>query len=244
MVMVMVMVMERPSSKANVAGSYFWEKMVREVDAFRTINVRNKKSYLFCKRLIDVVGSGVGIILFFPALIIFTIAIKLEDGGPIFFNQERVGRNGKIFKIYKFRSMKPDAEKMKARLMDQNEVKGAMFKMKNDPRITRVGKFIRKHSLDELPQFFNVFLGDMSLVGPRPPLINEVSQYTEYQKQRLLVKPGLSGLWQVSGRNNLSFSEMVDLDLKYIESRTISLDIKIIMKTFFEMIIVKKNGAF
>ena len=140
--------------------------------------------------------------------------------------------------------MSPDAEKIKVMLMDKNEVEGAMFKMKNDPRVTHVGKFIRKHSLDELPQFFNVFLGDMSLVGPRPPLIDEVSKYTDYQKQRLLVKPGLSGLWQVSGRNNLSFSEMVDLDLKYIENRTVLLDIKIIIKTFFEMIFVKKNGAF
>lgn len=218
--------------------------MVREVDVFTPINVRNKKSYLFFKRLIDIVGSSVGILLFFPVLIILTIAIKLEDGGPVFFKQKRVGHNGKIFEIYKFRSMTTDAEKIKATLMDQNEVEGAMFKMKNDPRVTHVGKFIRRHSLDELPQFFNVFMGDMSLVGPRPPLIDEVSKYTEYQKQRLLVKPGLSGLWQVSGRNNLSFSEMVDLDLKYIENRTILLDIKIIMKTFFEMIVVKKNGAF
>ena len=218
--------------------------MVREVDVFTPINVRNKRNYLFFKRLIDIVGSSIGIILFFPALIILTVAIKLEDGGPVFFKQKRVGHNGKVFKIYKFRSMSPDAEKIKVMLMDQNEVEGAMFKMKNDPRVTHVGKFIRKHSLDELPQFFNVFLGDMSLVGPRPPLIDEVSKYTEYQKQRLLVKPGLSGLWQVSGRNNLSFSEMVDLDLKYIENRTVLLDIKIIIKTFFEMIFVKKNGAF
>lgn len=218
--------------------------MVREVDVFTPINVRNKKSYLFFKRLIDIVGSSVGILLFFPVLIILTIAIKLEDGGPVFFKQKRVGHNGKIFEIYKFRSMTTDAEKIKATLMDQNEVEGAMFKMKNDPRVTRVGKFIRRHSLDELPQFFNVFMGHMSLVGPRPPLIDEVSKYTEYQKQRLLVKPGLSGLWQVSGRNNLSFSEMVNLDLKYIENRTILLDIKIIMKTFFEMIVIKKNGAF
>lgn len=208
------------------------------------IVVRRNKPYLFAKRVLDYIGSGIGIILFSPILLIIAIVIKLEDGGPIIFKQERIGHNGRHFNIYKFRSMRIDAEELKAKLLDQNEVEGAMFKMKDDPRVTRFGKFIRKHSLDELPQFFNVFLGDMSLVGPRPPLVDEVGKYTAYEKQRLLVRPGLSGLWQISGRNNLSFADMVELDLEYIQTRSIWLDIKIIVKTAWDMVAIKKNGAF
>lgn len=208
------------------------------------IVVRRNKPYLFAKRILDYIGSGIGIILFSPILLIIAIVIKLEDGGPIIFKQERIGHNGRHFNIYKFRSMRIDAEALKAKLLDQNEVEGAMFKMKDDPRVTRFGKFIRKHSLDELPQFFNVFLGDMSLVGPRPPLVDEVAKYTAYEKQRLLVRPGLSGLWQISGRNNLSFADMVELDLEYIQTRSIWLDIKIIVKTAWDMVAIKKNGAF
>lgn len=208
------------------------------------IVVRRNKPYLFAKRVLDYIGSGIGIILFSPILLIIAIVIKLEDGGPIIFKQERIGHNGRHFNIYKFRSMRIDAEALKAKLLDQNEVEGAMFKMKDDPRVTRFGKFIRKHSLDELPQFFNVFLGDMSLVGLRPPLVDEVAKYTAYEKQRLLVRPGLSGLWQVSGRNNLSFDEMIELDLEYIQTRSIWLDIKIIVKTAWDMVAIKKNGAF
>lgn len=208
------------------------------------IVVRRNKSYLFVKRVIDYVGSSIGIILFSPILLTIAIVIKLEDGGPIIFKQERIGHNGRHFNIYKFRSMRVDAEELKAKLLAQNEVEGAMFKMKDDPRVTRFGKFIRKHSLDELPQFFNVFMGDMSLVGPRPPLVDEVETYDDYEKQRLLVRPGLSGLWQISGRNNLSFAEMVELDLKYIQTRSIRLDIKIILKTAWDMVAIKKNGAY
>ncbi|MBU7454885.1 sugar transferase [Leuconostoc fallax] len=208
------------------------------------IVVRRNTPYLFAKRVLDYIGSGIGIILFSPILLIIAIVIKLEDGGPIIFKQERIGHNGRHFNIYKFRSMRIDAEELKAKLLDQNEVEGAMFKMKDDPRVTRFGKFIRKHSLDELPQFFNVFLGDMSLVGPRPPLVDEVAKYTAYEKQRLLVRPGLSGLWQISGRNNLSFADMVELDLEYIQTRSIWLDIKIIFKTACDMVAIRKNGAF
>lgn len=208
------------------------------------IVVRRNKSYLFAKRVLDYIGSGIGITLFLPILLIIAIVIKLEDGGPVIFKQERIGHNGRHFNIYKFRSMRIDAEELKVKLLDQNEVEGAMFKMKDDPRVTRFGKFIRKHSLDELPQFFNMFLGDMSLVGPRPPLVDEVGKYTAYEKQRLLVRPGLSGLWQISGRNNLSFADMVELDLEYIQTRSIWLDIKIIVKTAWDMVAIKKNGAF
>jgi lipopolysaccharide/colanic/teichoic acid biosynthesis glycosyltransferase len=196
------------------------------------------------KRMMDYIGSGIGIIIVSPVLLLIAIIIKFEDGGPVIFKQERVGYNGKRFFIYKFRSMRVDAEQLKQNLLKKNEVKGAMFKIKDDPRVTNFGRFIRKHSLDELPQFFNVLVGDMSLVGPRPPLVEEVEKYTEYEKQRLIVRPGLSGLWQISGRNNLSFSDMVELDLQYIQTRNIILDSKIILKTIWDMISIKKNGAF
>lgn len=140
--------------------------------------------------------------------------------------------------------MQIDAEVQKNSMLDQNEIEGAMFKIRNDPRVTKFGRFIRKTSLDELPQFFNILLGDMSLVGPRPPLLEEVEIYSDYDKQRLLVTPGLSGLWQISGRNNLSFDEMVYLDLKYIQTRSLLLDIKIIVMTLWNMLTIKKNGAF
>lgn len=210
----------------------------------KKIVVRKDKTYLFMKRMMDYIGSGIGIIIVSPVLLLIAIIIKFEDGGPVIFKQERVGYNGKRFFIYKFRSMRVDAEQLKQNLLKKNEVKGAMFKIKDDPRVTNFGRFIRKHSLDELPQFFNVLVGDMSLVGPRPPLVEEVEKYTEYEKQRLIVRPGLSGLWQISGRNNLSFSDMVELDLQYIQTRNIILDSKIILKTIWDMISIKKNGAF
>jgi lipopolysaccharide/colanic/teichoic acid biosynthesis glycosyltransferase len=210
----------------------------------KKIIVRKDKTYLFMKRMMDYTGSGIGIIIVSPVLLLIAIIIKFEDGGPVIFKQERVGYNGKRFFIYKFRSMRVDAEQLKQNLLKKNEVKGAMFKIKDDPRVTNFGRFIRKHSLDELPQFFNVLVGDMSLVGPRPPLVEEVEKYTEYEKQRLIVRPGLSGLWQISGRNNLSFSDMVELDLQYIQTRNIILDSKIILKTIWDMISIKKNGAF
>jgi lipopolysaccharide/colanic/teichoic acid biosynthesis glycosyltransferase len=210
----------------------------------KKIIVRKNKTYLFMKRMMDYIGSGIGIIIVSPVLLLIAIIIKFEDGGPVIFKQERVGYNGKRFFIYKFRSMRVDAEQLKQNLLKKNEVKGAMFKIKDDPRVTNFGRFIRKHSLDELPQFFNVLVGDMSLVGPRPPLVEEVEKYTEYEKQRLIVRPGLSGLWQISGRNNLSFSDMVELDLQYIQTRNIILDSKIILKTIWDMISIKKNGAF
>lgn len=210
----------------------------------KKIIVRKDKIYLFMKRIMDYIGSGIGIIIISPVLLLIAIIIKFEDGGPVIFKQERVGYNGKRFFIYKFRSMRVDAEQLKQDLLKKNEVKGAMFKIKDDPRVTNFGRFIRKHSLDELPQFFNVLIGDMSLVGPRPPLVEEVEKYTEYEKQRLIVRPGLSGLWQISGRNNLSFSDMVELDLQYIQTRNIILDSKIILKTIWDMISIKKNGAF
>lgn len=195
--------------------------------------IKNTSSnYLFSKRIIDVVGSVFGLLLLSIVFIAVAILIKIEDPkGPIFFTQKRIGLNGKEFKMYKFRSMVSDAEEKLKELLKYNEVTGAMFKMKDDPRITKIGKFIRKTSIDELPQLFNVLKGEMSLVGPRPPLPREVELYTNYDKQRLLVTPGCTGLWQVSGRNSLGFDEMVELDLQYIEKRTFLFDLKIIIKT-------------
>lgn len=206
-------------------------------------NLKKKKNTFFMKRIIDILGSIVGIII--SAVIIFFVAVTMkitEPKGPIFFSQDRIGKNGKTFRMYKIRSMCIDAEEKLEELMKHNEVEGAMFKMKNDPRITRIGKFIRKTSIDELPQLWNVLRGDMSLVGPRPPLIREVEEYTIHDRQRLLVKPGCTGLWQVSGRNELDFDEMVDLDIQYIENIGIINDFKIIIKTLF--IMIKPNGAY
>lgn len=185
------------------------------------------------KRTIDVTGSLIGLILLSPLFVIIAILIKLEDPkGSVLFYQTRIGKNEKPFRMYKFRSMVSNAEDKLKDLLAKNEIEGAMFKMKNDPRITKIGKFIRKTSIDELPQLINVLRGDMSLVGPRPPLVREVAEYTDYDKLRLTVKPGCTGLWQVSGRNELSFKEMVELDLKYIQNRSVGFDLKIIFKTF------------
>lgn len=180
--------------------------------------LKRRHLYRFCKRISDVVLSTCGLVALSPVLLVIVGAIKHEEkGGTIIYKQQRVGKNGKLFSIYKFRSMCMDADKKLEELKQLNEVEGAMFKLHNDPRVTKVGKILRKTSLDELPQLYNVLKGDMSLVGPRPPLPNEVAEYTDYDKQRLLVVPGCTGLWQVSARNEVGFHEMVELDLQYIE---------------------------
>jgi lipopolysaccharide/colanic/teichoic acid biosynthesis glycosyltransferase len=197
-----------------------------------SVQVNEGKAYLVSKRCIDILGASFGILLLSFLFIIVAILIKLEDPkGSVFFSQKRVGLNGKEFHMYKFRSMVSNAEEKLAELLKYNEVSGAMFKMKDDPRITGVGKFIRKTSIDELPQLFNVLKGEMSLVGPRPPLPREVAVYSSYDKLRLLVTPGCTGLWQVSARNSVGFEEMVELDLEYIRTRSFLYDIKIILKT-------------
>lgn len=189
--------------------------------------------YFICKRGIDIMASLAGLFLLAPLFIVLAVLIKLEDPrGAVFFSQIRIGKDEKPFRMYKFRSMVSNAEELLQDLLHQNEISGAMFKMKEDPRITRIGRIIRKTSIDELPQLFNVLKGDMSLVGPRPPLPREVEEYTDYDKLRLTVTPGCTGLWQVSGRNELSFAEMVQLDLEYIESQTAWFDTKILFKTF------------
>ena len=193
---------------------------------------RESKLYLFIKRSIDIICSLAGIIVLSPVFLIVAALIKIEDPkGSIFFCQERNGQHPNTFKMYKFRSMVHNAEELLKDLQHKNEQTGPAFKMADDPRITKVGKFIRKTSLDELPQLFNILKGDMSLVGPRPPIPREVREYNSYQMQRLLVKPGLTCIWQVSGRNNIGFDEWVDMDLEYIKTRNLLLDIKLILKT-------------
>lgn len=224
--------MAKPGSTATV-----------EINRHHRVAVNNKKGYLIAKRIMDICGALIGLICLSWLFLIVAILIKLEDPkGPVFFKQVRVGKDGKEFYMYKFRSMVTNAEELLESLLHLNETTGAMFKMKNDPRVTKIGRFIRKTSIDELPQLWNVLKGDMSLVGPRPPLPREVAQYTEYDKQRLLVTPGCTGLWQVSGRSSVGFKEMVELDLKYIESRNFWFDLKIIMKTI--LIILKPNDAY
>jgi lipopolysaccharide/colanic/teichoic acid biosynthesis glycosyltransferase len=185
----------------------------------------------------DIFGSIIGLILMIPITIIFAPIIYIQSPGPIFFKQKRVGRNGRYFYIYKFRSMYPDAEKRKAALMAENEMDGFMFKMENDPRIFPIGRFMRKTSLDEFPQFWNVLKGDMSLVGTRPPTLDEFSKYKSHHKKRLSTRPGLTGLWQVSGRNKITdFEEVVRLDVEYINQWSVWLDLKIIFKTLGVMV--------
>jgi exopolysaccharide biosynthesis polyprenyl glycosylphosphotransferase len=188
--------------------------------------------YYFLKRVVDILFSTIGIIVLSPIMLVVAIAIKIDSRGPAIFSQIRVGLNGKPFKMYKFRSMVDDAEDLLDKLRDKNEMTGPMFKIKEDPRVTRVGRFIRKTSIDELPQLFNVLKGEMSLVGPRPNLPREVVKFTRHQRIKLLVKPGLTCYWQVMGRSNIDFDGWMKLDLKYIEDRSTIVDLKLIFQTF------------
>lgn len=194
-------------------------------------NERSNVLYEVIKRIIDIVASFTGLIVLSPLMLVVSILIKLESKGEVIFKQKRVGLNGKEFYMYKFRSMVINAEELKAELESQNEMSGPMFKMKDDPRVTKVGKFIRKTSLDELPQLWNVLKGDMSLVGPRPSLPKEVAQFEDWMHKRLEVKPGLTCYWQVSGRNNIDFEDWMKLDIKYVRERSLIFDIKLILKT-------------
>lgn len=196
--------------------------------------LRSRKSYWILRRGQDILLSAVALFFLWPIMLIVALAVVIDSpqAGPIF-AQDRVGRDGKVFRFYKFRSMIPNAEAKLEELLDQNEMEGPAFKMKADPRITRVGKFIRKTSLDELPQLWNILKGDMSIVGPRPPLPREVAEYGEYEMQRLLVTPGLTCYWQIQPhRNDLTFDQWVDLDVQYIEESSFLTDWKIIFKTF------------
>ena len=204
--------------------------LIREEERFKE-QVKASKIYSFVKRLMDILCSLIGLIVLSPLLLVVSILIKLESEGDVFFAQERVGLYGTTFKMYKFRSMVSNAEELKKKLLEQNEMSGPMFKMKEDPRVTKVGKFIRKTSIDELPQLVNVLKGDMTLVGPRPSLPSEVMQFDEWMMKRLAVKPGLTCYWQVSGRNDIDFEEWMKLDVKYVDEKSLFLDIKLIIKT-------------
>lgn len=194
---------------------------------------------LLIKRLIDIVISAVGIILCIPVWIIVPIMIKRDSKGPVFYIQERVGKNGRLFKMYKFRTMIAGADKMQAEVMHLNEMDGPVFKIRDDPRLTKMGKWLRKTSLDELPQLFNVLAGDMSLVGPRPPIMSEVLQYRPWQRKRLSVMPGITCLWQVTGRNEIKFDEWMKLDMQYIDNWSLTLDFKILFLTIKAVISTK-----
>lgn len=198
--------------------------------------------YKWLKRGFDIVASGVALIVLSPIFILTSLAILMEDGGPIFFTQERAGKDMKPFTIYKFRSMYKNAESMFERMQAQNEQTGHAFKIKDDPRVTHVGKFIRKYSIDELPQLLNIIKGDMSIVGPRPILYSQMEECNAYEKQRLIVKPGLTCYWQVGGRANIKWDEWVELDLKYIKDMSIGTDLKLIFKTI--PVVFESDGAY
>lgn len=209
----------------------------------KSVIPNTSKKFLFVKRMSDIFGSIIGLIIFLPILFIVAICMKKDEpGSPIFFSQTRVGKDEKEFTMYKVRSMCIDAEEKLAALVERNDIEGSMFKMKEDPRITKIGKFIRKTSIDELPQLWNVLKGEMSLIGPRPPLPREVADYSNYDKQRLEVKPGCTGLWQVSGRNKLNFNQMVELDIRYINEQNLKNELKILIKTV--IVLLKPNGAY
>lgn len=201
----------------------------------------HKPLYEFVKRIFGVILSSIAIIVLSPVFLVVAMAVK-TDGGSAFYSQTRQGKDNKPFKLYKFRSMCPDAETKKKEILKYNEMDGPVFKMKDDPRITKVGKFIRKYSIDELPQLLNILKGDMAIVGPRPPLPEEVERYTPYQMQRLLIKPGLTCFWQAYGRSTLSFDDWMDMDMRYIKRRSIHLDIQLILKTIHAVIFTR--GAY
>ena len=231
----------------NIAALEFVTNSEKAIQRFGNSSVVNfsttfyRSSDVALKRMMDIIGSLFGLVIC-GIVSIFLIPLIKRDGGPAIFAQDRVGRNGRIFKFYKFRSMRVDAEEIKKDLMSQNQMQGGMFKIENDPRITKIGHFIRKTSLDELPQFWNVLKGDMSLVGTRPPTLDEYMKYTPEQKRRLSFKPGITGLWQISGRSNITnFDDVVKLDVTYLDGWTIWKDIEILLKTI--KVVVMKDGA-
>lgn len=220
---------QEPELAASESARYY--PMSRQSALFK------RRAYLLLKRCIDVLGAAGGLLLLSPLILTVALVIKLEDPrGRIFYHQTRIGKDERPFRMYKLRSMVSNADELLEQLRARNEVSGAMFKMKEDPRVTRIGRFIRRTSIDELPQLWNVLRGEMSLVGPRPPLPTEVESYTAFEKRRLSVVPGCTGLWQVSGRSTIGFKEMVDLDLEYIRKRSTFYDLKIMIRTLRVML--------
>jgi exopolysaccharide biosynthesis polyprenyl glycosylphosphotransferase len=194
------------------------------------------------KAMFDRAAAGLALVMLAPLFVVIALAIRLDDRGPVFFMQTRVGRDGQTFRLFKFRTMVVDAEQRRLELEALNEGAGVLFKMRKDPRVTKVGAALRRWSLDELPQLFNVVIGDMSLVGPRPALPKEVARYGDHMRRRLVVKPGITGLWQVSGRSGLSWEESFRLDLRYVDNWSMMLDVQILWKTFSA--VVRGSGAY
>jgi exopolysaccharide biosynthesis polyprenyl glycosylphosphotransferase len=218
---------------------------VEEFARSRTAHQGRAGASVYCRRLkraLDAVGSLSGLVLLSPLFLVLAILVRLDSRGPIFFKQVRVGKAGREFQFYKFRSMVQDAEAMKTKLMHLNELEGPVFKISDDPRITSIGRFLRRTSLDELPQLFNVLKGDMSLVGPRPPLPAEVANYESWQRQKLSVLPGITCLWQISGRNHIGFTEWMRLDIEYIRRQSFGLDMKILLRTLPAVLL--RKGAY
>jgi exopolysaccharide biosynthesis polyprenyl glycosylphosphotransferase len=230
------------NSLIDVAGA---RTTVRPVDGLPMLHVEHPRlsgAARVLKTMFDRVAAGVGLVLLTPLMLVLALAIKRDSPGPILFRQIRVGRGGREFVIFKFRTMRTDAEQQRAALAELNEQDGVLFKMRDDPRVTRVGRVLRRFSLDELPQLLNVLLGDMSLVGPRPPLPDEVAVYPADMRRRLAVLPGITGLWQVSGRSDLSWAEAVRLDLRYVENWSFSLDCVILLRTLSA--VCRSSGAY
>jgi len=212
--------------------------LVKPTDAAFALNIYGK-----IKRHMDCILSGLGLLILSPLFVLLAIAIRLESKGPVFFSQLRIGQGGASFSCWKFRSMHVNAEQLKSNLQEDNEMNGGTtFKIKRDPRITRIGRFIRKTSIDELPQLWNVFIGDMSLVGPRPAIPSEVANYKPFEKQRLMVKPGITCIWQVSGRSDIPFKQQVRLDIEYIVNRSVKMDLKLLLRTIPAVLLAR--GAY
>jgi exopolysaccharide biosynthesis polyprenyl glycosylphosphotransferase len=232
------------SMDANFLGLRVAHADLRDFEGWSVLSFTTTPSSgeaMVVKRVIDIIGAGIGLLMLSPLLLLTAALIKLKDRGPIFFGQERSGLYGKTFTMWKFRSMVVNAESLKSELAAQNEMDGPVFKIKHDPRITPIGRFIRKTSIDELPQLWNVLVGDMSLVGPRPPIPAEVAQYERWQLRRLSMRPGITCIWQVSGRNNIDFETWMKLDLQYIDNWSLFLDIKLLLKTI--PVVLLRQGA-
>ncbi len=226
---------ESPGDSGTVRSS-------RRVDEAGDFQVRRSKAYDFVKRAFDLVVALFGLILLLPIIPVIAVMIKLDTSGPVFFRQDRVGKDGRKFEFYKFRSMHEDADQRKKDLEALNEQDGPVFKVQLDPRITSVGKFLRRSSLDEIPQIFNVVKGDMTIVGPRPPIPSEVERYQPWHWKRLEVTPGITCLWQISGRSHLSFNEWMRLDMEYLKHRSFMTDLLIFLKTI--PAVIARKGAY
>lgn len=216
----------------NIASTRSHISYVNQFPFLTFMNTPNNYLALKMKSVMDYVGSALILLAISPIILCVAIAIKLDDRGPIFFRQVRVGQNGRLFHCLKFRTMVTNAEDLKNTLLDKNEQEGPVFKIKNDPRVTKIGHFLRKSSLDELPQFINVLKGEMSIVGPRPPVPSEVEEYERWQRRRLSMKPGITCIWQVSGRNDIPFDQWMKMDMEYIDSWSLKLDLSLFIRTF------------